>query len=233
MRDHCTNGAARSLRLLAMAGLALLPVVAQASEEDPWESFNRPVFVFNDTLDTYALKPLARGYQAVTPQFLEDGIGNVFANLGEVGNFANNTLQGKFHDAGVDTARFLINTTAGVGGFFDVARHAGLPRNDEDFGQTLGAWGVPSGPYLMLPFFGPSSPRDASGMAVDSLHSFYGAIDHVPTRNTTRGVDVIDTRADLLSAEKVISGDKYLFIRNAYLQNREFKVQDGQVEDDF
>lgn len=233
MRDHCAQWLSRSARLLAMAGVALLPVVTQASEDDPWEAFNRPVFAFNDTLDTWALKPLARGYQAVTPQFLEDGIGNVFANLGEIGNFANNTLQGKFHDAGVDTARFLINTTVGVGGFFDVARHAGLPRNDEDFGQTLGVWGVPSGPYLVLPFLGPSTPRDATGRVVDSVHSFYGAIDHVPTRNTTRAVDVVDTRADLLSAEKVISGDKYLFIRNAYLQNREFKVQDGQVEDDF
>ncbi|CAD5379515.1 VacJ family lipoprotein [Pseudomonas sp. OF001] len=233
MRDRCARWLSRSAGLLAVAGLALLPAVTQASEEDPWEAFNRPVFVFNDTLDIWALKPLARGYQAVTPQFLEDGIGNVFANLGEVGNFANNSLQGKFHAAGVDTARFLINTTVGVGGFFDVARHAGLLRNDEDFGQTLGAWGVSSGPYLVLPFFGPSSPRDASGLAVDSLHSFYRAIDHVPTRNTTRAVDVVDTRAELLSAEKVVTGDKYVFIRNAYLQNREFKVQDGQVEDDF
>ncbi len=233
MRDRCARWLSGSGRLMAVVGLALLPAIGQASEEDPWEAFNRPVFVFNDTLDRWALKPLARGYQAVTPQFLEDGIGNVFANLGEFGNFANNSLQGKFHDAGVDTARFLINTTAGVGGFFDVARHAGLARNDEDFGQTLGAWGMSSGPYLVLPLLGPSSPRDAFGMAVDSLHSFYGAIDHVPTRNSVRTVDVVDGRAELLSAERVISGDRYLFIRNAYQQNREFKVQDGQVEDDF
>lgn len=233
MRDHRAKGLGCSLRRLALAGLALLPLAGQASEVDPWESFNRPVFVFNDTLDRWALKPLAQGYQKVTPQFLEDGVGNVFANLGEVGNFANNLLQGKFHDAGVDTARLLINTIAGVGGFFDVAQHAGLPRNDEDFGQTLGVWGLSSGPYLMLPLLGPSTPRDAGGRLVDSVHSFYGAIDHVPTRNVTRAVDVVDTRADLLAAERVISGDRYVFIRNAYLQSREFKVHDGQVEDDF
>lgn len=233
MRKTCAQWLLSSARLLAVAGLAVLPVVSQASEEDPWESFNRPVFVFNDKLDTYALKPLAQGYQAVTPQFVEDGIGNFFANIGEIGNFANDALQGKFHDAGVDTARFLLNTTVGVLGFVDVATHAGLQRNDEDFGQTFGVWGVSSGPYLVLPFFGPSNPRDAVGLIPDSVASLKGRISDVPTRNTVRAVDIIDTRADLLSAEKVITGDKYVFIRNAYLQNREFKVKDGQVEDDF
>ncbi len=233
MRKTCAQWLLYSARLLAVAGLAVLPVVSQASEEDPWESFNRPIFVFNDKLDTYALKPLAQGYQAVTPQFVEDGIGNFFANVGEIGNFANDMLQGKFHDAGVDTARFLLNSTIGVLGFVDVATRAGLQRNDEDFGQTFGVWGVSSGPYLMLPFFGPSNPRDAIGLIPDSMASFKGRISDVPTRNTVRAVDIIDTRADLLSAEKVITGDKYVFIRNAYLQNREFKVKDGQVEDDF
>lgn len=232
MREMRANWHRRIAGVL-LASLPLLPLAAQASEEDPWEAFNRPVFVFNDHLDRWALKPLAQGYQAVTPQFLEDGIANVFGNLGEAGNLGNNLLQGKFHDAGVDTARFLINTTVGGLGFFDVARHAGLPRNDEDFGQTLGVWGVASGPYLVLPFFGPSTPRDAAGLAVDSLHSFYPHIDHVPTRNSVRGLDVVETRARLLSAEKVVSGDRYVFIRNAYLQNREYKVFDGQVEDDF
>lgn len=233
MRKTCAQWLGRSARLLAVAGLAVLPAVAQASEDDPWESFNRPIFVFNDKLDTYALKPLARGYQAVTPQFVEDGIGNVFANVGEIRNCGNDLLQGKFEAAGVDTARFLFNTTFGVLGFFDVATHAGLQRNDEDFGQTLGAWGVSSGPYLVLPFFGPSNPRDAVGLVPDSMAAMKGRITHVPTRNTLQAVDIVDTRADLLSVEKVISGDRYLFIRNAYLQNREFKVKDGQVEDDF
>lgn len=233
MRKTCARWLGRSARVLAVAGLAVLPAVTQASEEDPWESFNRPIFVFNDKLDTYALKPLAQGYQAVTPQFVEDGIGNFFANIGEIRNFGNDMLQGKVHAAGVDTARFLLNSTVGVVGFIDVATHAGLRRNDEDFGQTLGAWGVDSGPYLVLPFFGPSNPRDAVGLIPDNLAGLKGRISDVPTRNTVQAVDIVDTRAELLSAEKVISGDKYLFIRNAYLQNREFKVKDGQVEDDF
>ncbi|WP_246533229.1 VacJ family lipoprotein [Pseudomonas lalucatii] len=215
------------------AGLVLLPLAAQAAEEDPWEGFNRAIFRFNDTVDTYALKPLAQGYQAVTPDFLEDGVHNVFGNLGDIGNLANDLLQGKFHDAGVDTGRVIFNTTFGLLGFFDVASQMGLQRNDEDFGQTLGAWGLGSGPYVVLPLLGPSTIRDAAGKVPDAFLEPYPYMGHVPTRNLTRGVDVIDTRASLLSAERLISGDKYLFVRNAYLQNREFRVQDGQVEDDF
>lgn len=220
-------------RLVACVSLALLPVMAQAAEEDPWEGFNRAMFRFNDTLDTYALKPLAQGYQAVTPQFLEDGVHNVFGNLGDVGNLANDLLQGKLRAAGVDTSRLLFNTTIGVLGFFDVATRMGLQRNDEDFGQTFGAWGLGSGPYVVLPLLGPSTVRDTAGKVPDSLLEPYPYIGDVSARNVVRGVDVIDTRASLLSAEKLISGDKYIFIRNAYLQNREFRVKDGEVEDDF
>lgn len=229
-----TRWIARLSSLVALVGLSCLPVLSQAaSEDDPWEGFNRAMFSFNDTLDTYALKPVAQGYQAVTPQFLEDGVHNVFGNIGDVGNLANNLLQGKFHDAGVDTGRLLFNTTFGLLGFFDVAKHMGLQKNDEDFGQTLGAWGVGSGPYLVIPFLGPSTVRDATGRVPDSFLTPYPYMDHVPTRNVTRGVEVIDTRASLLQAERLVSGDKYIFIRNAYLQSREFKVKDGEVEDDF
>lgn len=225
---------ARLSGLVALVGLSLLPAMSQAaSEEDPWESFNRPIFRFNDTVDTYALKPVAQGYRAVTPQFLEDGVHNVFGNIGDVGNLANNLLQGKLHNAGVDTGRLIFNTTFGLLGFFDVAKHMGLRKNDEDFGQTLGVWGLNSGPYLVIPFLGPSTVRDATGRVPDSFLTPYPYIDHVPTRNVTRGVQVVDTRANLLQAERLISGDKYIFIRNAYLQSREFKVKDGQVEDDF
>lgn len=220
-------------RVLACASLMVLPLASQAATEDPWESFNRPVFRFNDTVDTYALKPLAQGYQAVTPQFLETGVRNVFRNVGDVGNLANNLLQGKAHDAGVDTSRLLLNTTIGALGFFDVASRMGLQRSDEDFGQTLGVWGVDSGPYLVLPLLGPSSLRDAPSKVPDSFLTPYPYMDHVPTRNVTRGINVVDTRASLLDAERMISGDKYIFIRNAYLQNREFRVRDGEVEDDF
>ncbi|MFI8737217.1 VacJ family lipoprotein [Ectopseudomonas toyotomiensis] len=220
--------------LMALVGLSLLPAMSQAaSEEDPWESFNRPIFRFNDTVDTYALKPIAQGYRAVTPQFFEDGVHNVFGNIGDVGNLANNLLQGKLHNAGVDTGRLIFNTTFGVLGFFDVAKHMGLRKNDEDFGQTLGVWGLNSGPYLVIPLLGPSTVRDATGRVPDSFLTPYPYMDHIPTRNVTRGVQVVDTRANLLQAERLVSGDKYIFIRNAYLQSREFKVKDGQVEDDF
>jgi len=202
-------------RMLACAGLMALPLAGQAATEDPWESFNRPVFRFNDAVDTYALKPLAQGYRKVTPQFVETGVHNVFRNMWEVGNLANNLLQGKIHDAGVDTSRLLFNTTLGGLGFFDVATRMGLQRSDEDFGQTLGAWGVQSGPYLVLPLLGPSSLRDAPAKIPDSYLTPYPHIDHVPTRNVLRGVNVVDTRASLLDAERMVSGDKYIFIRNA------------------
>ncbi|SDU87561.1 MlaA family lipoprotein [Pseudomonas mucidolens] len=220
-------------QLSVCASFLLVPFAAQAAEEDPWESINRPIFTFNDTLDTYALKPLAQGYQFVTPQFVEDGIHNFFRNIGDVGNLANNVLQLKPHAAGVDTARLLVNTTFGVLGLIDVGTKMGLQRSDEDFGQTLGYWGVGSGPYVMLPLLGPSTLRDAPSKYVDSFTKPYRYMNDIPSRNSAMGLDIVDTRASLLSAEKMISGDKYTFIRNAYLQNREFKVKDGQVVDDF
>lgn len=222
------------VRVTLVAALTIFGASSlQAAEEDPWEGVNRVVFNFNDKLDTYTLKPLAQGYQKVTPNFLEDGIGNVFSNLGDVVVLTNDLLQGKVHDAGIDTSRILFNTTFGVLGFFDVATRMGLQKNDEDFGQTLGAWGLGSGPYVVLPLLGPSTVRDAAGRVPDAFLQPYPHMDHVPTRNVTRAVNVVDLRAGLLSAEKMITGDKYIFVRNAYLQNREFRTQDGQVEDDF
>ena len=222
-------------RCLAVCAALALPLqaVAQAHEDDPWEGFNRSMFAFNDTLDTYALKPLAQGYRTVTPDFLETGIGNVFNNVGEVRNLTNNLLQGKLHAAGVDTARLLFNSTFGLLGFFDVASKMGLQRNDEDFGQTLGAWGLGSGPYLVLPFLGPSTVRDGFARIPDSYNGMYTHIDDVRTRNQLLGLDVLNARASFLDAERLIQGDKYTFLRNVYLQNREFKVRDGMVEDDF
>ena len=223
----------RLAQLCFCAGVALVPMAAQAAEEDPWEGVNRAIFRFNDTIDTYALKPIAQGYQYITPQFVEDGVHNFFNNIGDVRNLANNVLQAKPADAGVDTARLIFNTTFGLLGFIDVGTKMGLQRNDEDFGQTLGYWGVGSGPFVMLPLLGPSTVRDTVALYPDTYTSAYHYIDHVPTRNTARGVNIVDTRASLLSAERLITGDKYTFIRNAYLQNREFKVKDGQVKDDF
>ncbi|UZJ62281.1 VacJ family lipoprotein [Pseudomonas sp. KU26590] len=230
------NGAGfinRLVRTCVWASLAVAPMAANAADEDPWEGVNRAIFRFNDTVDTYALKPIAQGYEFITPQFLEDGIHNMFKNVGEVTNFANDVLQAKPEAAGVDTARLIFNTTFGLLGFFDVGTKMGLQRNDEDFGQTLGHWGVGSGPFVMLPLFGPSTVRDAFAKYPDTYTQPWRYIDHVPTRNTALGVSLVDTRASLLSAEKLINGDKYIFIRNAYLQNREFKVKDGKVVDDF
>lgn len=226
------SAAARGLVVCTVLALPL-HVWAQSSDDDPWEGFNRKVFVFNDTIDTYALKPLAEGYRKVTPEFLERGISNVFANVGDVRNLANNLLQGKPRDAGVDSARLLFNSTFGLFGFFDVASKMGLKRSEEDFGQTLGVWGIGSGPYLVLPFLGPSTVRDAVGRVPDSYVGIYPYIDDVATRNQVFGLDIVNTRAGLLGTERLIQGDKYTFIRNVYLQNREFKVRDGMVEDDF
>ncbi|QEY60391.1 VacJ family lipoprotein [Pseudomonas sp. C27(2019)] len=234
---------------MLVAGCLSLPSMAVAQEtdysdeydqwqdfgerEDPWERANRVVFRFNDTLDRWTLKPLAQGYQAVTPDVLEDGVHNVFRNLGEARNLANNLLQFKLHDAGVDTARFFFNTTFGLLGFFDVATKMGLQRNDEDFGQTLGAWGVKSGPYVVLPLLGPSTVRDTAALYPDSFTRQYRYINDVPVRNSMFVLNVIDSRAKLLASERFIAGDKYRFIRNAFLQNREFRVRDGDVIDDF
>ena len=233
---------------LALACAATLACISSASAQeayddyaeeytnpDPWEPFNRAVFRFNDTIDTYTLKPLAKGYNAVMPEFLNDGVSNVFSNLGEPRNLVNNTLQGKFHDASVDLSRFLLNTTLGVVGVFDVATRMGLQRNDEDLGQTIGSWGAPSGPYVVLPLLGPSTIRDASSRIPETFigYTYTGQVDHVPTRNTAFGTDILDTRAALLSQERLIRGDRYAFVRNAFLQNREYRVLDGVVVDEF
>jgi phospholipid-binding lipoprotein MlaA len=210
-----------------------MPLLAHGAERDPWESVNRKVFAVNDTIDTYAVKPIARGYVAITPTFVQDGIHNFFQNLGDVGNLANDVLQAKPKAAGVDTARLLFNTTFGIAGLFDVGTRMGLQRNDEDFGQTLGYWGVSSGPYVVLPLLGPSTIRDGLSEYPNSYFGPYEYINHVPTRNTALAVNLLDKRATLLPAEKVISGDKYTFIRNAYMDNREYKVKDGNVEDNF
>ncbi|WP_339845956.1 VacJ family lipoprotein [uncultured Halopseudomonas sp.] len=204
-------------------------------EADPWEPVNRAVFSFNDTVDRYTLKPIAKAYDWAVPEPVSKSISNVFNNLGEPRNLVNDTLQGKFHAAGIDTARFLLNSTVGVLGVFDVATKMGLQRNDEDFGQTLGAWGVPSGPYVVLPLLGPSTVRDGGSRIPESYAAYWYTeqVDHVPTRNTAIGTDLVDTRASLLSREELIRGDRYRFVRNAFLQNREFQVKDGEVEDQF
>ena len=220
--------------LLAMSLVFSSLAYSEPDERDPWEGLNRKVFAFNDTLDSYVLKPVAEGYQWLTPDPVEDGVSNVFSNLWTLTTIANDLLQFKFAQAASDTGRFLINTTVGLLGVFDVATHMGLEKHEEDFGQTLGYWGVGSGPYVVVPLFGPYTVRDGFGRVVDGVTTDYvGNLDHVPTRNQLIGLRVVDGRASLLDAEELITGDRYSFIRDAYLQRRDYLVNDGVVEDNF
>lgn len=206
---------------------------ASPAERDPWEGFNRTMFTFNDTLDFYILKPVATGYDKAMPDPLQDGVTNFFNNVGEIKTIFNDLLQFKFKQAGLDSTRFLVNTTVGVFGFIDIGSRIGLDRHDEDFGQTLGYWGVESGPYIVLPLLGPNTLRDSAGMVPDYYISPYNAVDHDLTRYSIRAMDIVDLRAGLLDVEKLIAGDRYTFFRDAYLQRRDFLVSDGQMKDDF
>ncbi|MGS2718652.1 MlaA family lipoprotein [Eionea flava] len=201
---------------------------------DPYEGFNRTMFGFNSGVDAYFLKPVTQGYKFVMPDVAETGVSNFFSNLLEIRNIVNSLLQGKGEKAANSTGRFIFNSTIGLAGLFDVAGGLGLEKEEgEDFGQTLGAWGVGSGSYLVLPLLGPSTVRDGVGIPVDMYldPANYHEQDSVRTGLTV--LEVIDTRAGLLEAEKLISGDKYVFIRDAYLQRREYLVNDGEVEDTF
>ena len=207
------------------------PVVANDAEVDPWAGFNRSMHSFNDGLDSYVLKPAAQGYKAVMPDLAEKGVNNFFGNLSDVGTMINNVLQGKFEQAGSDLARVAFNSTFGLGGLIDVSTSMGIEKHDEDFGQTLGYWGVQSGPYLVLPFLGPTTVRDGIGLIPDSLVDPVMHVDDNGARNALYITRAIDQRANLLEAEKLISGDKYIFIRDAYLQKRKSLIADGEIED--
>ncbi|SHF56114.1 MlaA lipoprotein [Microbulbifer donghaiensis] len=206
----------------------------EPAARDPWEGYNRAMFRFNDTADRWVLKPVATSYRQITPIFMQYGVSNFFDNLREVTNSFNSALQGKWGQAGNDAGRFLVNTTVGVVGLFDVAQHIGLEESDgEDFGQTLAVWGVPSGPYLVLPFFGPSTARDVPGRVVDWYTNPLTYVEHDPTRYTLKVADIVQTRAALLQAESLLSGDRYVLLRDAYMQRREYLVNDGELDDDF
>lgn len=205
-------------------------------EQDPYESFNRSMFTFNETLDEYLLKPTAEFYQFVTPHFVDEGITNFFNNLDDVETFANSLLQAKFHNAIVTLNRIIYNTTFGLAGFIDVGTYFGLKNEEEDFGQTLAVWGYEQSDYLMLPLLGPSTFRDLGGRVVDSYFDPLAYIDevHSDARLLGQGVKIVDKRADLLAAENLLlDKDKYRFVRSAYFQNREFNIKDGAVEDPF
>ena len=203
---------------------------------DPWERFNRGVYTFNDTLDRAIIKPVATGYRAVTPEFAEEGVSNFFSNLDDFRVAFNNTLQFKFLDAVSDVGRIIVNSTIGLLGLIDVASDMGLEKHNEDFGQTLGAWGFGTGPYLVLPIFGPSNIRDTPGKVVDHFTwpPTWADIKH-RERSILIGMNVVNTRAELLQVEEKIEEiihDRYIFIRDAYLDRREFLVNDGEISTD-
>jgi phospholipid-binding lipoprotein MlaA len=201
---------------------------------DPYEGFNRTMYGFNNGVDTYFLKPITQGYKFVMPDVAETGVSNFFSNLLEVRNIVNSLLQGKAEKAAHSTGRFVFNSTIGLAGLFDVAGGLGLEKQDgEDFGQTLGAWGVESGSYLVLPLLGPSTLRDGIAIPVDMYVDPVGYHEQNSVRTGLTVLEIIDIRAGLLAAEKLITGDKYVFMRDAYLQRREYLVKDGEVEDTF
>jgi phospholipid-binding lipoprotein MlaA len=223
----------RSPLLAAAAAATLAAGCASTSPDDPFESYNRAVFTFNDKVDRVALKPVAQAYVVVTPAPVRTWVGNFFSNLGDPWIGVNNLLQGKPADALSDVMRFLVNSTLGLCGLLDVATEAQIPKHDGDFGLTLGVWGVGSGPFLMLPFLGPSTVRDTAGLAVDmtvSSYSYHELIPHEPTRYTVTAVRFVDKRARFLGGERTLEEgtlDKYRYLRDFYLQQRRYKTHDG------
>ncbi|KLU27463.1 ABC transporter [Caballeronia mineralivorans PML1(12)] len=213
--------------MVAVAMLAGCATVTTPTKGDPFESYNRTMFTINDKIDQVALKPLAKGYVYVTPQPVRDSVTNFFGNIGDIYTAANNLVQLKIADGVSDIMRVVMNSIFGVAGLFDVASVAGLPKHTQDFGLTLGHYGVPAGPYVVLPLLGPSTVRDTAGTVVDYFGSVTSYVDPAWFRTTLFGVQLINTRANLLGAGDVLSGaalDKYSFVRNAYLQRRQYLI---------
>ena len=218
------------LTALLAAGCATIPPDAGKNPTDPWEVYNRNVFEFNERADEYVLTPVAKGYTKVLPEPVRDCIGNIFRNLGDVGNFINNLLQGKAYEATSDICRIAINSTVGLLGCFDVATRVGLTRSNEDFGQTLGRWGVGNGPYFVLPLLGPSTVRDTFGRVADTYADPVTYINGNSYEIAAQAVRIVDVRANLLQATQLLEGaalDKYQFIRDGYLQRRRNLIYDG------
>ena len=207
--------------------------IIEETNSDPFEDINRVVFNISDSLDEAILRPTAEIYSEYTPLFVKDSVTNFFSNIAEIDTVINQLLQGKPKLAAQDSLRFLINTTIGVGGIFDVASRMGFERHDEDFGQTLGYWGIASGPYVFIPFVGPSTVRDVFGIPLSWYVSGSFAIEDDKTKIVFSFLDVIETRERILAAENLIIGDKYEFVKDVFLQSREHSVQDGEVEDEF
>ncbi|MCK5479340.1 MAG: VacJ family lipoprotein [Methylococcales bacterium] len=221
------------LSTLLMSGCATIDT---PDPSDPWEGWNRNVQIFNDGFDDYAMKPVAKGYRWIMPTFADRAVTNVFSNIDDIGVFINDFLQGKFSQSGKDATRFVVNTTAGIGGLIDVASMIDLPKHREDFGQTLGVWGVPTGPYLVLPLLGPSSPRGAAGIVGDAAMNPISYIGNPYISGGLFAINAIDMRADNLStvriADEAAVFGRYEYYRDAYIAQRKYLVLDGNVPED-
>lgn len=222
----------RGAAVALLLGAALLGGCASgpnAHPRDPLEPFNRGVSEFNEAVDGAVLKPVATAYRDVTPDLVRTGVSNFFGNLRDVWSALNATLQLKPRAAAENALRVGVNTAFGFGGLLDIASEMGIERTTLDFGQTLGRWGVPSGPYLVLPIFGPSTFRDAAGFGVESNGDLVSKVDHIPTRNSLYALRAVETRANLLRATTMLEGaalDKYSFTRDIYLQRRQSLIDD-------
>jgi len=223
----------KSLALAAVMSMAGSGASAQqAPEYDPWRPFNTRVHVFNDYMDRNLLRPVAEGYIRYVPFFARQGVSNFFSNINNMSVLANNLLQFKMEAAANDTGRLMLNSSFGVFGLFDLATWVGFEKNNEDFGQTLGYWGIPTGPYVVLPLFGPSTVRDGIGFAADTTYTNpLNSRDDLLLRNAAFVLQQVDRRVDAMTVESLMSGDPYIFTREAYLQQREYLVKDGEVAD--
>ena len=217
---------------LLLVGCASAPT---ANPKDPWESMNRSVASFNDKIDDNVLKPVATGYRNVVPDLIQTGVRNVFNNFADMWSTVNNLLQLKPTNTVESLGRVIVNTVFGIYGIFDVASYIKLERHPEDFGQTLGYWGVPNGPYLVLPLFGPSTLRDGASLPVDFAVSPTKLIGDIPTRNEVFALRLVSKRSELLKSGNMLeqaSIDKYSFTRDAYLQYRRSQIYDGNPPDE-
>ena len=227
---------APSLRFRVVAALAALALSGcatfrAAAPGDPLEPINRGVYSFNNTFDHYLLKPIAKGYDAVVPNLVKTGISNVFQNAADAQSVVSDLLQLKGAKLGDDLGRVVINSTLGFGGIFDHASALGIERGNEDLGQTLGYWGIGAGPYLVIPFLGPSSLRDAIARYPEGLYDPVSRLSSVPVRNSLYGVRAVDARVGLFPAEALMNDaalDRYTFLRSAFLQRRQSLVLDGK-----
>jgi phospholipid-binding lipoprotein MlaA len=225
------------LASLLLAGCATTGQVqsnSSPSPADPWENWNRRVFAFNDGLDIHVLQPIAQGYVKVVPQVMRQGVGNFFGNVSDAWSAVNNVLQGKWVPAYEDTVRFTTNSVLGIFGLLDIASEMGIERHNEDFGQTLGVWGLGTGPYVVWPLLGPSSVRDTLALPLDRMATPGSAFTEDAVKWGLTSLNVVNTRANFLGAGQLLDGialDKYTFLRDAYLQRRRSLVFDGEPPD--